>query len=40
MSKDIRPILAGWDYEPDELQVRIIAGDDGRRSSRCGSTWA
>ncbi len=30
MSKDIHPILAGWDYDPDELQVRIIAGDDGR----------
>jgi hypothetical protein len=30
LSKDIQPILAGWDYDPDELQVRIIAGDDGR----------
>ncbi|MBX6312835.1 MAG: UvrB/UvrC motif-containing protein [Isosphaeraceae bacterium] len=30
MSKDIGPILAGWDYNPDELQVRIITGDDGR----------
>jgi hypothetical protein len=30
VSKDIQPILAGWDYDPDELQVRIIAGDDGR----------
>jgi hypothetical protein len=30
LSKDITSILAGWDYEPDELQVRIVAGDDGR----------
>ncbi len=30
MSKDLSPILAGWDYEPDELQVRIVSGDDGR----------
>jgi hypothetical protein len=29
LSKDILPILAGWDHDPDELQVRIIAGDDG-----------
>ena len=30
MSKDITAILAGWDFNPDELQVRMIAGDDGR----------
>ena len=30
MSKDITPILLGWDYETDDLQVRIVAGDDGR----------
>ena len=30
MSKDITAILDGWDYDPDELQVRIVAGDDGR----------
>jgi hypothetical protein len=30
VSKDITTILAGWDFNPDELQVRIIAGDDGR----------
>ena len=30
LSKDITPILNGWDYEPDDLQVRIVAGDDGR----------
>jgi hypothetical protein len=30
LSKDITSILAGWDYEPDELQVRTITGDDGR----------
>ena len=29
MSQDIRPILAGWDFDPDRVQVRIIAGDDG-----------
>lgn len=29
MSKDIGPILAGWDHDPDEIQVRIIPGDDG-----------
>lgn len=30
MSKDITTILSGWDYEADELQVRIVAGEDGR----------
>lgn len=30
MSKDIASILSGWDFDPDEFQVRIIAGDDGR----------
>jgi hypothetical protein len=30
LSKDIASILAGWDLDPDELQVRIVAGDDGR----------
>lgn len=30
MSKDITAILDGWDFEPDELQVRIVAGEDGR----------
>jgi tetratricopeptide (TPR) repeat protein len=30
LSKDITPILDGWDYDADELQVRIIAGIDGR----------
>lgn len=29
MSKDISSILAGWDYEPGEMQVRIIPGDEG-----------
>ena len=33
MSQDITTILAGWDFEPDELQVRIISGDDGRRKN-------
>jgi hypothetical protein len=27
---DIGPIVAGWDHDPDELQVRIINGSDGR----------
>jgi hypothetical protein len=30
VSKDITRILAGWEYVPDELSVRIVAGDDGR----------
>lgn len=30
MSKDINPILNGWDHNADEFQVRIIAGVDGR----------
>jgi hypothetical protein len=30
LSKDITPVLAGWEHDPDELQVRIVAGDDGR----------
>jgi tetratricopeptide (TPR) repeat protein len=30
MSKDLGPILDGWAYEPDDLQVRIVAGRDGR----------
>lgn len=30
MSKDLTAILDGWDHEPEELQVRIVAGDDGR----------
>ena len=30
MSKDIASILQGWDHDPDEIQVRIVAGDDGR----------
>ncbi|RUL89512.1 UvrB/UvrC motif-containing protein [Tautonia sociabilis] len=30
MSRDISPILAGWDHDPDEFQVRIVAGLDGR----------
>jgi hypothetical protein len=29
LSKDITPILAGWEYDPDELQVRIVTGNDG-----------
>lgn len=30
MSKDITPILASWDFDPDEMQVRIVTGDDHR----------
>jgi hypothetical protein len=30
VSKDITSVLAGWECDPDDLQVRIIAGDDGR----------
>ena len=29
MSQDLRPILAGWDFDSEQVQVRIIAGDDG-----------
>jgi hypothetical protein len=29
LSKDITPILDGWDYDTDELQVRIVQGLDG-----------
>lgn len=31
MSKDITRIIKGWDYEVDELVVRLIPGDDGRQ---------
>jgi len=27
---DITPILTGWEHDPDELQVRIVAGIDGK----------
>jgi hypothetical protein len=30
LSKDITPIIDGWEYDADELQVRIVGGDDGR----------
>ncbi|HWB00226.1 MAG TPA: UvrB/UvrC motif-containing protein [Pirellulales bacterium] len=30
MSLDISHILGGWDYEPDQISVRIVLGDDGR----------
>lgn len=29
MSQDLRPILAGWEFDPDRVQVRTIIGDDG-----------
>ncbi|MFQ5423933.1 MAG: UvrB/UvrC motif-containing protein [Phycisphaerae bacterium] len=28
-SHDLRRILAGWDYEPNQITVRKVAGDDG-----------
>jgi hypothetical protein len=30
LNYDIGPILDGWSYEPDDLTVRLIRGDDGR----------
>ncbi len=30
MSKDITSLLNGWDHDPEDFQVRIVAGDDGR----------
>jgi hypothetical protein len=30
LSKDITPILSGWDHDPDDYQVRIVTGIDGR----------
>lgn len=30
MAKDISNTLEGWDFEPDQISVRIVAGDDGR----------
>ena len=29
MSQDLRPILAGWDFDPEGVQVRMITGEDG-----------
>ncbi len=29
MSQDISSIIAGWDFTPDEIQVRTIVADDG-----------
>jgi UvrB/uvrC motif len=29
VSQDVSSILAGWDFDPDEIQVRLIVGDDG-----------
>jgi hypothetical protein len=31
VSFDIDPILRGWPYRPDEITVRVIAGEEGRR---------
>jgi len=30
VTKDIGSILDGWDYEPDQMSVRIVPGEDGR----------
>jgi hypothetical protein len=30
LSRDITPILVGWDHDPDDFQVRIVTGLDGR----------
>lgn len=30
MGKDISKTIEGWDYDPDQISVRIVAGDDGR----------
>lgn len=30
MTRDIGPALAGWDFDPDNLQVRLVQGRDGR----------
>lgn len=30
MSKDISPILRGWDYDPEGVSVRMVPGADGR----------
>lgn len=30
MSKDLSSILKGWGYEPDEVRVRIVKGENGR----------
>lgn len=30
MGQDISRVLAGWNFEPHELNVRLIQGDDGR----------
>ncbi len=31
MSKDLSKIIEGWDYDPEEVTVRIVEGDDGRQ---------
>jgi hypothetical protein len=31
VSSDIDPILRDWPYHPDEINVRVIEGDDGNR---------
>ncbi len=31
MLKDLSKIIEGWDYDPEEVTVRIVQGDDGRQ---------
>jgi len=30
VTKDISQTLEGWDFDPDQISVRIVTGDDGR----------
>jgi hypothetical protein len=30
LSQDIEPLLNDWEFQPDELQVRVITGNDGK----------
>jgi hypothetical protein len=30
VTKDIGPVISGWDFEPDRVSVRIVTGNDGR----------
>jgi len=31
MSQDLTHILEGWDYDPDDVRVRLVEGEDGCR---------
>ncbi len=30
MSKDISPVLEGWAFDPEDISVRVVRGNDGR----------